>query len=67
MANKMKKYLVTAELWYDYTDQMEEEWEDCADTMYDFLHADGVRWRMIGALENMGFNVDIRVVENKEQ
>jgi len=66
MAKKMKKYLVTAELWYDYDDDMIDEWEDNGDKELTYLGADGVRWELTSWLEGLGFNVDIRVVENKE-
>lgn len=66
MAKKMKKYLVVAELWYDYDDDMIDEWDDNGDKELTYLSADGVRWELTSWLEDLGFNVDIRVVENKE-
>lgn len=63
---KTKKYVAMVELRYDYDDSMIDEWEDNGDEPLKYLHADSVRWEMISWLEDLGFNVEIRVVEDKE-
>jgi hypothetical protein len=61
MAMKTKNYLVTMELLYDYDDKDTGDMEPMAQ-----LSADGVRWEIMSWLNDLGFVVDIRVVENRE-
>lgn len=64
MTRKTKSYLVAMELLYDYDDEgivSDENDEPIAQ-----LSADGVRWEITSWLEEMGFDVDIRVVEDRE-
>jgi hypothetical protein len=61
MAKKTKNYLVSMELLYDYDDEDTEDIEPMAQ-----LSADGVRWEITSWLEELGFDVDIRVVEDRE-
>lgn len=62
MTRKTKSYLVAMELLYDYDDlDTDENAEPMAQ-----LSADGVRWEITSWLEEMGFDVDIRVVEDRE-
>jgi len=58
---KTKNYLVTMELLYDYDDEDTGDMEPMAQ-----LSADGVRWEITSWLEELGFDVDIRVVEDRE-
>ena len=58
---KTKNYLVTMELLYDYDDEVTGDMEPMAQ-----LSADGVRWEITSWLEELGFDVDIRVVEDRE-
>lgn len=61
MTRKTKSYLVSMELLYDYDDEDTGDMEPMAQ-----LSADGVRWEIISWLEEMGFDVSIRVVEDRE-
>lgn len=64
MARKTKNYLVTMELLYDYDDE-DLDTDENAEPLAQ-LSADGVRWEIISWLEEMGFDVSIRVVEDRE-
>lgn len=64
MAKKTKSYLVTMKLMYDYDDKHVDDDVDVEPMAQ--LSADGVRWEITSWLEELGFDVSIHVVEDRE-
>jgi hypothetical protein len=53
---KSKKYLAILDLTYNYADSMDD----------DLFTADSVKCEITSWLEDLGFSVDIRLIEDKE-
>jgi len=58
-----KKYKVTMNLEYDFDTSHVGEWEDNGDAELNYVDANGVRNEIISWLEDLGFRVEIEVVD----
>ena len=58
-----KKYKVTMNLEYDFDTSQVDEWEDNGDAELNYVDANGVRNEIISWLEDLGFRVEIEVVD----
>lgn len=58
-----KKYKVTMNLEYDFNTSHLDEWEDNGDAELKYVDADGVRNEIISWLEDLGFRVEIEVID----
>lgn len=58
-----KKYKVTMNLEYDFNTSHVDEWEDNGDEELNYIDAKGVQSEIISWLEDVGFRVEIEVVD----
>jgi hypothetical protein len=58
-----KKYKVTMNLEYDFDTSLIDEWQDNGDAELNYVDANGVRDEIISWLEDLGFRVEIEVVD----
>ena len=58
-----KKYKVTMNLEYDFNTSHVDEWEDNGDEELNYIDAKGVQSEIITWLEDVGFRVEIEVVD----
>ena len=58
-----KKYKVTMNLEYDFNTSHVDEWQDNGDEELNYIDAKGVQSEIITWLEDVGFRVEIEVVD----
>jgi hypothetical protein len=58
-----KKSKVTMNLEYDFDTSLIDEWQDNGDAELNYVDANGVRDEIISWLEDLGFRVEIEVVD----
>jgi hypothetical protein len=58
-----KKYKVTMNLEYDFNTSHVDEWEDNGDEELNYIDAKGVQSELITWLEDVGFRVEVEVVD----
>jgi hypothetical protein len=58
-----KKYKVTMNLEYDFNTSHVDEWQDNGDEELNYIDAKGVQSEIISWLEDVGFRVEIEVVD----
>lgn len=58
-----KKYKVTMNLEYDFNTSHVDEWEDNGDAELNYIDAKLVQSEIISWLEDLGFRVEIEVVD----
>ena len=58
-----KKYKVTMNLEYDFNTSHVDEWQDNGDEELNYIDAKGVQSEIISWLEDVGFRVEIEVID----
>jgi hypothetical protein len=58
-----KKYKVTMNLEYDFNTSHLDEWQDNGDEELNYIDAKGVQSELITWLEDVGFRVEVEVID----